>query len=55
MSASHRFDRHRLLGEPGSFRGLPVLAAAVHVLASLPADEESKDRRRYVVSGHVRG
>eukprot|EP00069_Balaena_mysticetus_P009128 bmy_01194T0 len=40
VSTSHRFDRHRLLGEPGSFRGVPSPPAAFHVLVSLPADEE---------------
>lgn len=34
------FDCHRLLGEPGGFRGVSLPHPALHVLVRLPADQE---------------
>lgn len=41
-SPSRRFDCHRLLGEPGGFRGAPLPHPALHVLVGLPAGEVSE-------------
>ena len=36
---THRFDRHRLLGEPGSFRGFSLPHPSLHVLVRLSTDK----------------